>query len=506
MSKNKQQSSSNKYQSYFETAHLKTDLKERSVKGGALVFVTQALIFVSKFGSTPILARLLTPEDYGLIGMATVLTGFVEYFGTLGLSTATIQRTKINHEQVSTLFWINVGVSCLVALAIALLAPLVAAFYHEPRLRGVTLALSFSFIFGGLTVQHQALLRRQMKFDRLAKIEIISTTIGVLVAIAAAYSGLSYWALILMTIVTVMCNAVGVWLACSWRPGLPVRNAGVRSLLAYGGNITGFGIVNYFSRNLDNVLIGRRWGSQELGLYAQAYKLVLLPIQQINNPITSVALPTLSSLQTEPEKFCNFYYKAMLAISILGMPMIGFIYADADRLILLALGEQWLDTIPIFKFLVPAAFNAIVGVGLGWAYQSLGTVDRLFRWGVFYSVVNATIFVLSVPYGAIGVAAAYGLSSPFFLVAGYAYCYHKTPLKLSKLAAVLYPPAIASFGAAAIFIYFNSWLHLNVNPIANILIDLALYSTFNLLLWLLIPNGKNTLQEMLQLLKVLKNK
>ena len=506
MSKQNHETSQSQYDDYFNTTHLKTNLKQRSVRGGVVTIAAQISKFILKFGSTAILARLLAPEDYGLIGMATVVVGFVQYFKDLGLSAATIQRSEINHKQVSTLFWINLGVSCLVALVVALLAPAIANFYHEPRLRAITLGLAINFIFGGLTVQHQALLRRQMQFTSLAKIEVVSMAVGVITAIIAAYYGLKYWALVLMLMATAISNALGVWLTCSWRPGLPRRNSGVRSMLAYGGNLTGFSLVNYFSRNLDNILIGHRWGSQELGLYAQAYKLVLLPIQQINNPISSVALPTLSSLQSETQKYCKYYYKAMLSISILGMPLIGFLFSSANEVILLVLGEQWLETVPIFKLLLPAAINATIGVGMGWAYQSLGNVERQLRWGIVSSFLNVILFTIGVQWGAIGVAAAYGLSRPFFFIAGFAYCYYQTPLKFSKLIATLYQPALASIGAAVILINTNFLPFFRINTLVSLTIDLGLYTFFYFLIWIMLPKGRSTLWEMLQLSKVLKTK
>ncbi len=297
---------------FFCTDHLKTELKQRSVRGGAVTLVAQAIKFVLRMGSTVVLARLLSPEDYGLIGMATVVIGFVQLFKDLGLSAATVQKSEINHQQVSTLFWINLIISFAIALLVIALAPLVARFYDEPLLRGITMALAITFIFGGLTVQHQALLQRQMRFAALAKIEIISMLVGVIVAVASAWYGLGYWALVHMQIATVITNAIAVWLSCSWRPGLPSQDSAIKSMLAFGGNLTGFRLVNYFSRNLDNLLIGRYWGSQQLGLYAKAYQLVLLPIEQINSPVNSVALPTLSSLQSEPEKYSKYYYKAIL--------------------------------------------------------------------------------------------------------------------------------------------------------------------------------------------------
>lgn len=507
MSKSSQDSTQTKYQDYFNTAHLKTNLKQRSVRGGAVTIVAQASKFILKFGSTAILARLLTPEDYGLIGMATVVVGFVEYFKDLGLSTATIQRSEINHQQVSTLFWINLGVSLLVALIVALLAPAIALFYHEPRLQPITLGLAINFVFGGLTVQHQALLRRQMQFTSLAKIEIVSMGVGVISAIVAAYYGLQYWALVLMLMGTAISNAVGVWIACSWRPGLPRRKSGVGSMLAYGGNLTGFSLVNYFSRNLDNVLIGRRWGSQQLGLYAQAYKLLLLPIQQINNPIHNVALPTLSSLQTEPEKYSRYYYKAILLISTLGMPMVAFMFATADKVVLLMLGKQWLEAVPLFQFLMPAAFMGTINVAPGWVYQSLGRTDRQFRIGIVMSIITTSIFMVSVNWGAIGVAMAYGLSQPILMIIAIYHCYSGTHLKVRDLTQTIARPTLASLSASLILIGINDFILPNIaNLPLSLLVDCILYSLIYFIIWLIIPGGKQTLLEIKNIVLVIRQK
>ncbi len=491
---------------FFRTARLKSELKQRSVRGGAVTILAQAGKFILQTGSTAVLARLLVPEDYGLIGMVTVFIGFAQLFKDLGLSKATIQKAEINHQQVSTLFWINLSISWLTALAVAAMSPLVAWFYNEPRLTWITLALASNFVFGGLTVQHQALLQRQMQFTSLAKIEITSMITGIAIAMVSAWFGLGYWALVLMRIAISVVNAVGVWIACGWRPGSPVRKSGIRSMLAFGGNITGFNLVNYFSRNLDNVLIGRYWGSQQLGLYAKAYQLVLLPINQINNPISSVALPALSSLQSEPKKYCQFYYKAMLLISSLGMPLIGFLFLAADKVILLMLGEQWLGTVTIFKFLLPAAFNATIGIGLGWAYQSLGHVARQFRYGVVASIINIVLFALGVRWGAIGVAAAYGLSRPIFLVAGFIYCFQGTPLKVENLISNIWQPALASLGAAIALTGINYWFPIDINRLVNLLINFIFYASLYIAIWIILPNGKQTFLSILKLSKTFKKK
>ena len=238
MSENQQISPQPKPKDYFSTEHLKGNLKQRSVRGGAITLFAQGSKFFLQISSMAVLGRLLTPNDYGLIGMVTPIIGFVELFKDLGLSTATIQREEINHQQVSTLFWINVVVSICISIIFASLAPAIAWFYKEPRLTEIVFVLSSIFLFGGLSIQHQALLKRRMQFGSIAKIEIISVILGVFVAIAAAWVGLGYWALVIMPLTKIIVIVIGTWIACSWRPGLPSKNANVRSMLAFGSNLT----------------------------------------------------------------------------------------------------------------------------------------------------------------------------------------------------------------------------------------------------------------------------
>ena len=227
---------------FFDTEYLKTDLKGRSVRGGAVTMAAQGVTFFIRMGSTMVLARLLTPQDFGLIAMVTAVTGFVVMFKDMGLSMATVQKAEINHGQISTLFWINVVLSLGVMLVTAALAPAIAWFYGEPRLTWITLALAGAFVFGGLTVQHQALLRRSMRFGTLALIGIIGMLVGIVAAIIAAWYGAGYWALVIMQLSGAIAGAIAVWVACGWRPSLPVRCSGVREMLAFGGNLTGFNI------------------------------------------------------------------------------------------------------------------------------------------------------------------------------------------------------------------------------------------------------------------------
>lgn len=480
---------------FFETDHLKTDLKGRSLRGGAVTLASQMLKFGLQTGGTFVLARLLAPADFGLIGMVTIILNFVELFKDLGLSTATIQKATISQAQVSTLFWINLALSALVTGLVVLLAPAITALYGEPRLTWIVVVLAGNFLLGGLIVQHLALLRRQMHFGSIAWIEIGSMAIGMVAAIAAAWMGAAYWALVIWRLVQSVVMVVGVWVACPWKPGFPQRQADIGSMLKFGGHIAGFSIVNYFSRNADNFLIGRFWGAEQLGLYAIAYKLLLMPIEQINTPITNVALPALSRLQNDPEQYRRYYYKALLMITTLGMPIVGGLFVTANPLIPFLLGPQWIDSIPIFQFLIPAAFIGTFNVAMGWVFISLGMADRQFRWGILSSFTTVLIFLVSVRWGAIGIAAAYGLSRPLFLAIGIIYCYHGTFLSLFDLVKTLSFPFIAATGSILLSLTLKPHLLNSYHPFLSLMILLIIYSMAYIGIWMIFPKGRSLFIE-----------
>ncbi|TVP62559.1 MAG: lipopolysaccharide biosynthesis protein [Leptolyngbya sp. LCM1.Bin17] len=491
---------------FFQTEHITNDLRRRTVRSGAITISAQGLKFLITTGSTVILARLLSPDDYGLVGMVTVVIGFVQLFKDLGLVQATIQQEQITHQQVSTLFWINVILSVVIAILVALLAPIIAWFYQEPRLVRITLLLATTFIFGGLTVQHQALLRRQMSFNVLAKIDIASLLVGVIVAQVSAFYGAGYLALIYMQLVISILGVGGVWLACPWRPGYPRWTPEIRPMLSFGGNLTGFRCLNYFSRNFDNVMIGRVWGASELGLYSKAYQLLLLPINQVNKPVYSVVLSALSRLQSDPDRYSRVYFKAVLGITTLGMPLVAVLFATAEQVIFVLLGQNWMGVVPIFQFLMPAAFIATFTISTGWVYQSLGQVDRQFRWGIFSSSINIVTFLVSVRWGAIGVAAAYGIIQPILLAIEVVYCYRGVHLKPIDLLKTLAKPAFASLGSAGLIILFNRLVAMPFPPLISLGLDVCLYGLLYIALWMIIPGGKKTLFDLLKVTQDFKRK
>ena len=288
---------------HLNTDHLLSDLKGRTISGTFITIAAQAIKFLLNLAFIMALARLLSPKDFGLYAMVTTMMGFLWIFQDIGLSTATVQRQEISHAQVSNLFWVNVGVGGVVTLVVAASAPAIAWFYREPRLIGITLALSITFLLTTSAVQHIALLNRQMRFGAIATIEVTCVLGGYLTGIGMALSGYGYWALVGANLMQVVIRLVLSWLISGWKPRLFSRNAQTRHLLSFGANITIGNLINTLARGLDNVLIGRFFGPVAVGLYSRASILLMRPLEQFTMPINAVLIPALSRVQTEPERY-----------------------------------------------------------------------------------------------------------------------------------------------------------------------------------------------------------
>ena len=227
------ESADNKTQSpspYFSTDHLKEDLKKHAIRGGGISIFSRTASYAIQLGGTIVLARLLTPGDFGLVAMVTAITGFFLIFKDLGLTDATIQKTEINHKQISTLFWINFASSIAITLIIIAVSPLIAWFFGEPKVEQIAIVSSISFVFAGLSTQHIALLKRGMLFVQITYIEILATLGSAVTGIFLAWYGWGYWALVARPIALGLLLAIGAWIVCGWRPGLPAIRSGVRSL------------------------------------------------------------------------------------------------------------------------------------------------------------------------------------------------------------------------------------------------------------------------------------
>lgn len=480
---------------FFRTDHLKPNLAARSVRGGAVTLAAQGLRFGIQIGSTMILARLLVPGDFGLIGMAVAVTGFIALFRDLGLSQATVQRETITHEDVNALFWVNVGVSSLLALLAVALAPILGWFYGDPRVTGITMALGAGFVLGGIAVQHQALMDRQMRFTSRGAVDVGSLAVGAGAGVVAALLGAGYWALVIQTLTMTLSSAVGFWMLSRWRPGRPAWSASARSMLHFGGHLTGFQVVNYLGRNIDNLLIGRVWGAGSLGLYTRAYQLLMLPIRQVNAPLAAVGLPALGRLRGEPARYRAVYLRVLEKIALITMPGVALLIATSDWVVRLVLGPGWEGAAAIFTWLGVAALIQPAANTTGWLFISQERGRDMLRWGILGTVISVLAIVVGLPWGAVGVAVCYAVSDTVIKTPLlFWYVGRSGPVRTADLYRTLVTPALAAAATLGGVLAFRQWTSI-ASPLQGLLLSALLGLGATVLTLVLTPGGRAALKD-----------
>ena len=396
---------------HFATDHLLPDLKRRTISSGVVTFSAQAAKFLLSITSTMILARLLTPRDFGLVAMVATVASFLRVFKDAGLSIATVQRERITQAQVSNLFWINVAAGAVGTLILAGLAWVIAGFYHNARLIPIALLLSLTFVISGSTAQHQALLKRQMRFKALAMIEVGSVAFSVVIGVTVAILGGSYWSLVWASLAAEVAGLVLTWSISRWRPQLPTRRSGVGPLVSFGAHRTAGDLMVSVARGCDNLLIGRFYGAAAVGLYSRASALLLRPLEQFLSPINAVFIPALSRLQSKPERYRSTFLRLYEAIALVGFFFTGLCLALGRPITLVLLGPRWEQASVIFAgFTIAALCLPLVNVS-AWLFTSQGRGRDLFITQVINSCAIVLSFLAGLPFGPVGVAIAFSLSN-----------------------------------------------------------------------------------------------
>lgn len=416
------------------------DLKERTIRGGAARLASQVASLALRTVALVVLARLLDPKDFGLVGMVTAFTGILTWFRDFGLSAAAVQRVDITDDQHSTLFWINVLFGALLMLVTVAAAPAIAAFYHQPGLLWVTVVLGTAFLFNAVGIQHSALLQRQMRFTAMAAISLASLMAGTAVAIAGAAIGYGYWALVASLVITPLVASIGFWLATGWVPGAPRRRAGIRSMMHFGGTLTLNGIVAYVGFNADKVMIGRFLGVDAVGIYGRGFQLINMPIDNLNAAVGEVAFSALSRVQNDPVRLRSYFLKGFSFVLGLTLPVTIACALFADDLVLVLLGPKWRAATEIVRLLAPTIAVMAVINPMGWLISSLGLVRRSLKIALVFSPLMILGCLMGLPYGVTGVAFAYSAVMVLWVVPHVAWCVHGTAISLRDVATTVFRP------------------------------------------------------------------
>jgi PST family polysaccharide transporter len=484
----------NKYATLFDTEQLKKDMKQRTIRGGMITSGGNAVLFVLRLASIVILARMVVPEHFGLIGMVTALTALIERFQDIGLGDAIIQKKNITHEQVSNLFWISIGICITFGVMVALSAKAVAWFYGDQRLTWITVAFGSNIVFSGSAIQHWALIRRRMRFDHSAVIDISSTTFGLGVALVLAYLGYGYWALVWKEVSRSMVVTLLAWSLCPWRPSLPVRSAGVKSIIKFGGNITGYNILFYLSQNLDSILLGKFFGAVQVGLYSRAKLLTGLPVAQLLEPAKNVSLPVLSALQSDPVTYRKYFGKILEILAFIYMPLVTYIGIYADPIVYIALGPQWMDAVPIFRLLAISFFVSPIVALCGMLLISSGQGKRYFLWGLFTNFSRVIFLMVGINWGMLGIASSWSISTSVNLIFSLFFVFKRSPVNMVFSLMSICRPAIASISMGiALLVTYKVIASFNVG--FQIAVSTAFASVTYLIIWIIFPGGYRKIVE-----------
>jgi PST family polysaccharide transporter len=391
---------------YFEDLQAPADLSRLAMRGGVASVAAVYSNGVLQIVGAIVLARLLTPEDFGLVAIIMVLTRFAPLLIDFGMTDATTQRSKITQSQVSTLFWVNSGIGFAVAVALAACGPLIARLYQEPRLQSVVLYFAITFMFTGLSGQHLSLLRRTMQFVVIAKIQIVSALAGFAVAILLAMSGYGYWALVLRPIVVAVCVAAAAWLACRWRPGLPVFDAEVKSMVRFGMHVLGFTITWSMTRAADRIALGLFYLPREVGFYQNALNMyengIVSPLEQLHG----VGSAGLSKLRSDPAAVRQKYEATLSALAFFVMPTTAILSVTGQDAVVILLGEKWRESGLLLSIMALRGIFELIEISQGWLHISGGRAERWKNWGFVSAVVRVVAILAGLRFGAEGVAIA----------------------------------------------------------------------------------------------------
>ncbi len=419
-------------------------LRRLAIRGAGVTVLSSGLALAVQIVSTVVLARLLTPKDFGLVTMVTTFSLLLVNFGINGFTEAVLQAKTMDRNLASNLFWINVSAGLLLTLGFAASGSVLARFYGNPLVAHVAVGVSLSIIATSTSVLHMALLKRAMRFSVGSLIGIIAQITSISVSILLAWQHWGYKALVVGVVLQAVVQSMGAWFFCQWIPGLPRRVPGTLSMVRFAMHVYGRFTVNYFSRNTDNLLVGWRYGAGALGFYKKAYDLFALSASQLTAPLANVAVSALSRFKPESPQFRKFLLNALGVIAFAGMGLSAVFTLVGKDLIRLLLGPGWEQAGQIFVYFGPGIGIMMVYYAHSWIHLSIGRPDRWFRWGIVEVIVTILMFLLMLPFGPVGIAVAWTVSFWILIIPAYWYAGKPIQLGIAPVLAVIWRFVVAA--------------------------------------------------------------
>jgi O-antigen/teichoic acid export membrane protein len=405
----------------FRPTAVDKELHRFAIRGAAATIIASGIGLAVQVVGTIVLARLLTPADFGVVTMVTTVSLLIASFGLNGFTEAVIQFEEIDHYTASNLFWLNSGAGLVLAIAFAAGGTLLARLYHNPLVASVAEGVSLAIFFGATSVIHLALLKRAMRFGGTSTNDFVGRVVYTAVPILLASRGWGYWALVAGIVAQQLGLAVGAWWLCRWIPSLPRPTGKTGAIVRFAAKVyVQFGL-RYSTRNVDNLLVGLRFNAVALGFYKKAFDLFALSASQLTAPMDNVALAALSRLNQDPARFRRYFANALAIIAFVGMAVSADLTLVGRDVVRLVLGAQWSESGTIFQLFGPGIGAMLLSSTVGWIHLSIGKPGRWLRWTAVEFAVTFSLFLLALPWGPKGIAAAWSVSYCILLVPAFWY-------------------------------------------------------------------------------------
>lgn len=462
----------------------KAEIKQKIISGSFWTVFSNVCSQLVTFSATIVLARLLTPGDFGIVAISSVFIGVVILFQDLGMGAAIIQRQNIDDDYLSTSFFVSIMAGVALAALLAATSPFIAAFYKEPVLRDILLVSSLGFVLSPFTSIHTSILSKRLEFKKLSLVNLGNHALSGLISVVLALLGYGVWSMVLGKILSQPVLIPIVWSVVKWRPRARLVRKCFTDLFGFSSNLLGFNILNFFARNLDNLIIGKYLGAQALGYYSVAYNLMLKPLQLISWSMGKVLFPVFSSIQDDRERTRAVYLKVVRSISLITFPMMTGLFMVSEEFILSVYGGRWEPAILPLKLLCIVGAVQSIGTTGGIIFNSQGRPDLTLKLGVFSSALVVVAFMVGIKWGLLGLITAYiAATIPIFLLGQYV-TNRLIGVDLFSFVKALAPSAACSSVMVAFLLGFRlmngSSLHLGMEYalVALVVLGIATYLLF----------------------------
>lgn len=470
----------------------------RSVRSGVMMVVGRGAQLVLQFGLSIVLARLLTPDDYGVQAMVFPVALLVQGIANAGLQSAIIQHEELDDVQASALFWVSLRWNALLCLAMAASGFILMPMYREPRVLPVTIAWAAITFAATLSAIHEALLKRQFRFGAVLGAHLAGLVLSIVVAVVAAKLGLRYWAIILQVAVVEFVRVGIVWTVSRWRPIAwsrlgAERDTAAAELRAYWRGFAGSRFMGWIGEQADRVAVGITGGSVMLGFYDTAKRWGQFAFLELYTPLTEVAIASLSAARRDPERYASHVRNAFVPVLAVSLPILGFLFAEPRGVLLFLVGETWLPSAPMLRAIALAIAIGSIGRLAFWVSLSMGQTVRTFHWTLWATPVYLVCVLAGVRWGAEGTARGLAVANMLTSVPCVYFLLSTTSLRAGAVLRTWAVPLLASAGGVVALQLLDDGVR-SAESFAGLVIRGLVFVATYAVLWMVIPGGRAMLR------------